>query len=316
MTSANFSTNLDLPFFIKTLLPGFMSSFIITYLALPLLIEFPLICNSVSIILNLSIIDKIIFWIISGLFLGIIITSLDTFIYSLFMGMSSWLRILWGWRSQNYKNRYDEIIDEISTKKHLRNCATPNKRRILTDEIINLSTEFGEYPRDKHQIEATKLGNIITEYETYPREQYGMEFHTFLNRLWYILPEDIRKDLSLREAKADCLLYLSFIFILFSFVSMFRVLQINEFSINFITIFDILASFICFILISFLLYKGSVQEHIYYGRYIKSIFDIFRSDLAKKIGLDLKNYPNESERGEWQKRGDFWEYYVLDDDVS
>jgi len=232
MSSANFSTNLDLPFLIKILLPGFVTAFLGTYLLFPLatlVIGYSPIFDFAGTILNLSLIDKLILWVISGFILGIVITSLDSYIYDIFQGFMFWPCWIREWCYIGHRDIYNKLTTDIPHLQRIRDNSN-NEIEIenLTNEIRKMSKDIREYPIDEEFIESTKLGNIIAEYETYSDKQYGIKFNIFMSRLWYILPEEVRKDIQLRGARADSLVYLSFIFFIFAPLAMIRIIQTRE----------------------------------------------------------------------------------------
>lgn len=305
MSFPSFSTNLDFSLLVRCLLPGIIISFITTYLIMPLFIGIPLIYRFVGIILDLSIIEKILFWTVSGIFFGLILIFLDGEIYNFIRLNLYWPDYLINYKYNSQMKKYRGLINNINDI---------NEKKIK------------KYPSKEKYLQSTDLGNVIAEYEYYSKEQYNMDFETFWSRIWYMLPEEVKKDIQIRGARADFPVYLSFIFLMFSPFVIIRILQcriliyeqfvslgIDHFYIVNLTSIILAISFMW--MISFGFYKLAICEHVYYGTYIKSIFDIYRSSLAGKIGVktssNLTYSGIENERKEWNEYGKFWRSYIL-----
>jgi len=148
-------------------------------------------------------------------------------------------------------------------------------------------------------LQATDLGNVLSEYENYPYDQYGMSFNIYWNRIWEILPEDAKTDIELRGSKTDFIVYLTFISLLSIPLIAFRSYQLWGWEIA------ILAIVFSWLLVKRFLYRLAVNAHANYSGYIESVFDIYRLDLAKKLGLPANLCPSEEEKKIWEEYAEF-----------
>ena len=313
MAIADVPTSLGSSFFIKTFLPGFVASILYTYAAMPIIAG--------SFWLSLTLASKLILWIISGIVFGMVITSLDLYIYQFFERIRFWPEPIRRWKYERILRYFEKIdndlkniearIGEINNKKEQ---TEENEKELLelNYKASKLWTEVRVFPYDpnekffskRHPEEPTRLGNVIAEYETYSEKQYGMHMMVFWQHLWFILPKELKKDLDLQGAKVDFLVYLSFIFLIYIFIGGFGFFVQQKLLIAIISI--LVSLFLCFFF-----YRISIQAHKSYGRYIKAIFDIYRVDLAKKLkaGIVITNLiPNDAERKSWRK----YRKYLLD----
>ncbi len=70
-------------------------------------------------------------------------------------------------------------------------------------ELARLETWRGHTPRDEQDLLPTHLGNILRAAETRPRQRYGLDAVLLWPRLWLLLPENVRQDLSAARGRMD-----------------------------------------------------------------------------------------------------------------
>jgi hypothetical protein len=260
--------------------------------------------------ISLTIVDRILFWVISGIIMGLIVILFDVQIYQFLEGIQFWPKKMWlcKYRSAEkaFKNLNLEWESKISDRKNER-----NKEKIgeLSNDISSLLSRIREYPQDpdmrvssgRYPQEATRFGNVLAEYETYSERQYGMHMRVFWSHLWLLLPKDLQDDLDLKGALADFPVYLSFIFLSYAFIG----------SLGFLLQYGPLFAASCFVgalLISVVFYHEAISSHKVYGQYIKAAFDLYRIDLAKKFDLECSLIPSDEEIAVWR---DYW-HFLLD----
>ncbi|MDD4652972.1 MAG: hypothetical protein PHQ34_12170 [Methanothrix sp.] len=279
-----------------------------------------------------------------GFLIGLILNSLDQYIYRFFEGIQFWPDSIW-WRQYRRELKNYEVLDsklksdedELKLKIEKLNSDLDAKEKAKIEEeikklninLLNYSRKIRNYPYDPEEkfrtkrrpAECTNLGNVIAEYENYPKEQYGMDFNVFWYHLWQTMPKEVRDEIDISSAKADFLVYFSFIFLLtapFSILKAFferdAIYTYIQSSVHFnhyyLCLFiEFILQAACFLLISYLFYKISVVAHKNYGRYIKSAFDIYRIGLSTKTGILIPLCPNKVERGVWIEYGKFLEDY-------
>lgn len=152
----------------------------------------------------------------------------------------------------------------------------------------------------------TKLGNVFKSIEIYPEWKYGMNGIFFWTRIQLLMSEENKKTIDKMRAFVDMFVELSWIFfsaaIIYSLVSVYN----GKFILS-------IAWFIIFSLFSFISYNMAVQSALKFGYYVRSIFDLYREELWKKIKIRkfdrLKSLP-ENER--WDNVFRYlWFYNVL-----
>lgn len=205
---------------------------------------------------------------------------------------SVWLRL------NNEKTRVTLTIDNVETDEF-----------IVKMEDGKLNIYYDSYMK-RYPESPTEFGNVLAEYELYSEKQYGVHMIVFWQHLWLILPKELREDLDLRSAKADFNVYVSFILLTFAFIgSTMFAFQSNSWykffswSIPKALIIAVISLFGCYIF-----YKLSISEHKAYGRYVKAVFDLYKSDLATKL---KKNKSPEIEKELWVKRRRYFLDYRL-----
>ncbi|MCK4734217.1 MAG: hypothetical protein KAT65_17315 [Methanophagales archaeon] len=305
MAIADIPTSFGSSFFIKTFLPGFVASILCSYAVIPIILG--------SFWVSLAIEIKLLLWIISGTVVGMVITSLDLYIYQFFEGISFWPKTIWRWKYERILRHFGKIdnnlknvearIKDIGKKKEQ---TEEDKKELLelNYEASKLWAKVREYPYDpdekffskRHPEEANRLGNVLAEYESYSEKQHGMHMMVLWPHLWLILPKELKEDLDLRGAKVDFLIYLSFIFLSYILIGGLGFFVQEK---PLVTIICILVS----LFLWFFFYRISIQAHKSYGRYIKAVFDLYRFDLAQKLKIDVtgKLISADTERKNWRK---------------
>jgi len=70
-------------------------------------------------------------------------------------------------------------------------------------ELARLETWRGHTPRDEQDLLPTRFGSILRAAETRPRQRYGLDAVLLWPRLWLLLPENVRQDLSVARERLD-----------------------------------------------------------------------------------------------------------------
>ena len=283
MAPTEIPVNFDFSAFIKIFLPGFLSSILFS------LVIIPIIADSFWTSLTLS--DKLLAWIIFGILFGMILTSLEMYIYQFYEGIRFWPKKIWDWK-------YNRILNDF------KNIDAPSKER---------EYPYDPYKKRRYPQEATRLGNVMAEYESYSKVQYGMNMNVFWPHLRYILTKEQREYLDIKGAKVDFLIYISFIFLIYTpFAGIGLSYQLtdinwNDIKIHDLFVFSIISIVISLIslLISYLFYTISIPALIIYGKQVKALFDIDRVELAEKFNIKISSIPNEEEIENWKKLGTF-----------
>ena len=321
MAIADVPTSFGSSFFIKTFLPGFVASILGSYAVMPIIAS--------SFWASLTVASKLILWTISAMVIGMMITSLDLYIYQFFEGIRFWPKPIRRWKYKrilrHFKkidNKLKEVGDRIGEIRKKKEQTEEDKKELieLYYKSSKLWAEVRKFPYNpdkgfysrRYPDEATIFGNVLAEYEGYSEKQYGIHMMVFWPHLWFILPEELKEDLDLRGAKVDFLVYLSFIFLFYAPIGGIGFYFQRNTWVTILTYDLPLGAIICFfisIVLCFFFYYVSISTHKSYGRYIKAVFDLYRFDLAQKLKIDVtgKSISNDTERKNWRK---YWKHLL------
>lgn len=165
-------------------------------------------------------------------------------------------------------------------------------------EYARLDYELGNYPVDQNWLMPTRLGNLIRTAEEYPKNHYGLEINVSWPRLWLLLPEAVKKEVSRSRSQLD------------------QAVQIFGWALLFClwSIWNPWAAVIGLPL-ALVFYQGVIQSAGAYGQILRSVYDIHRFDLYVALhwplptnpadevshGEELTNYLHRAEAGKKQK---------------
>lgn len=317
MATSEIPTSFGFPTLVRIFFPGLISAIIACYIFFSDIPRY---------FIDMPPLNQLAGMTIAGFLIGLIISSLDIYIYQFFEGIRFWPSPIW-W--QLYRNElayyesldakfnfYNDEIEKNEYKlKETNDIIEKSKieRQIveLNNSILSISRKIREYPYDPEEryltkrrpVECTKLGNILAEYENYSKEQYGMDHSIFWYHLWQTMPKEVRDEIDISGAKADFLIYISFVMLLCIPMSTIKIFLITE---NIcLHVNDIILVLFTFIILAYVFYKISIFAHKSYGIYIKSAYDLYRIDLSKKIGMKIPLCPNREERNTWTEYGKF-----------
>ena len=293
------------PFFLRIFLPGIIVVGFGVYLIIPSLIALGINWTVLTDICNLIFIEKLIILAIFGILSGELVHSMDFYLYQFLEGIRFWPRNIQLHFQKSALITYDGILDTLNKKLLIKDLVKDEKEYLkVKKEIYFLTSKLRQYPFSKGAFEATDLGNIMAEYETYSDEQYGMDFNIYWSMIRNILPEPIRIELEARSAREDFCAYSTFIALLMWPFAVLRTYQSLGFIISVLVIIG------WWIFIKYFLYKITLSAYSNSGSYIKRVFDLYRLDLAKKLGLEANLSPDANEKELWKGYARFLREYV------
>ena len=322
MSFTDVPMSFGLPFFIKTFFSGFVALVLYSCAVMPNIACSPWASLTIA---------KVILGSFLATAIGMVITSFDLFIYQFFEGIRFWPDTMWWWKYERIQRHFKNIDKELEklytikekiAAKNGMNKKDKEELRKINKKLQKLLVEVRKFPYNpdegfyskRYPEQATIFGNVLAEYESYSEKQYGMHMTVFWSHLWLILPKELKEDLDLRGANADLPIYLSFIFLCYTFIGGVGFYFQQNTWVNILT-YDIpIGAIICFFLsigLCFCFYQISIQAHVSYGRYIKAVFDLYRVDLAKKLRTNIivtNLIPSNTEIENWLK----YRYYLLD----
>ena len=105
--------------------------------------------------------------------------------------------------SRSMANRVAEKIDQ---KKQRRQALAQRFDQLSEgelDEYNRLDAELMTYPKKSSLYLPTRLGNLLRAAEEYSNVRYGLEISVTWPRLWFVLPEDVRKEINIARGALD-----------------------------------------------------------------------------------------------------------------
>lgn len=226
-------------------------------------------------LIELTLLEKFVVIVTIAIISGHIIQLADLYKYQFLEGFRFWPPVLRKHFKKSSLAKYEGIIKIIKEKNTLLKKETDEANYLeISNDISFQNRKLHRYPFHKVDIQATDLGNVLSEYENYPFDQYGMSFDIYWNRMWEILPDDVRTDIDLRGSKTDFIVYLTFISLVSIPLVAFRSVQLWGWKIA------ILTTILSWLLTKRVLYKLAITAHANYGGYIESVFDIYSPHSA------------------------------------
>jgi hypothetical protein len=153
-----------------------------------------------------------------------------------------------------------------------------------------------DLPYDAKRVKATDLGNVMAVTADYAYERYGMDNAIFWPRLVEFISKDYQAQLADLKTTMDFYVNLSFLSAAFGLVGVVVGLW---FQAPLEVVLGLLA-----VVIAYGLYRGAVESAANMGTAVKGSFDLFRGELAAKLGLPEPDRLAD-ERREWKEYASF-----------
>jgi hypothetical protein len=178
---------------------------------------------------------------------------------------------------------------------------------VREDELEIKLKELRQYGDYEH-IMLTKFGNIIRAFEHYPKVMYNIDSIAVWPHMMYILPNGQKSELNDIKSQVDFAVHILYI----SVILMLGYIVLSSYT-KTIPIWGIL---VLLMIITFLAYRLAISSSIQWGFYVKAIFDIYRHDLLRKMGIKVPQTWDE-ERRIWDKISQSFIYwYKIEDDET
>lgn len=199
-----------------------------------------------------------------------------------------------GWFSQRAKRRFEaKALPMLSIQREIdeaRGKAASEPTR-PPGFASKLRSAVDSFPDSVEHVLPTSFGNRYRSIEVYSRVVYGLDAVPAWGRLAGLLPESLRATLAEAKAQVDFSLNISIAGVIL--VIIYGILAMQAPILPSIWILALS------IVVSLLGYLSAVSALSEYGLYIKSAFDLHRSELAESLGLELPNSPAD-EREMWR----------------
>ena len=278
------------PFFLKVIIPGIVGALTLS----PLIASIGIKLGVDVGFLEKSLTKMGLFFTGLALTIGFILYFLEDIIYEIFEGYFLWPTCL----RNHFTNRLNKKI-KAKMQKSKKQTTDKIEKQNLWNWLLKFPLKKGRKKTETEAVLPTMMGNILWSYEDYPESNYGMEPTFYWPRLWLVLNSQTRKEISAIWAEADCLTYISFLFVCSSVLYIFAcildfwniptlILGLRGNSVDSLTISNIaftpkffLTMGIISLLFSRFVYLLSLSFHLRNGKFFQSLFDIHRDKLEK-----------------------------------
>lgn len=224
-------------------------------------------------------------WIVS-----ILLMALNVPAIRLIEGYGGWnpLRLLTKQKEARFAS---SVMPVIATQAQMEAArSTQNRIEAPGRHAADLRRAVEEYPDRAAHVLPTAFGNRYRAFEVYSRVVYGLDSIPAWPRLQAVMPEAYKELLSTARARLNFCVNLQLIGLttFIAFLGLAIALQ------QWPTALPPLAS-LALLLAGYRLALGAASE---YGIYVKAAFDLYRGELARKLGLEIPLDPA-AERRMW-----------------
>jgi hypothetical protein len=166
------------------------------------------------------------------------------------------------WRTPSYQKKYAELRSLMKAMEEHGELDASQQER-----VVSLDVWAHRRPVKAKDLLPTRLGNILRAREQSPERKYGLDAIICWPRLWPLLPENVRSDLSGARLNLDRLVEFWFwglLFLLWTFLIPWAV--------------------VISLLWMFIAYSMACQSALSYGDLLESAFDLHRFLLYDALG--------------------------------
>ena len=149
----------------------------------------------------------------------------------------------------------------------------------LKYEFVSLDWQLTRIPHPD-QLMPTRLGNILRFSEQRPLEKYGLDVIICWSRLWFLLPDAVKKDLEIARSDLNTAVRVWFWSLLFIVW----------------TIWAWWAAPVSIISAIFVYYCWVLNSARIYSELVEAVFDLYRHLLYQSLRWGLPSDPNEERR--------------------
>ena len=226
-----------------------------------------------------------------------------------------WVELIWTTQPSSDGQNAAQAAPAQQLEVQLTSSGTP-KEASKSDlqeqwEIItaNFNSEYGarlrdvqsNYPERRNLILPTRLGNVIRSFEFYPGREYRIDSIVMWPRLVAIIPKDYAVAVDDAKTTFDFMLNCSLLsLILAASILLAGVVYPAQLNSLFATLYW-LGNVAFFTALSYFFYRLSIDRVSAWGSMVKGAFDLYRSDLLKKLGYKHEPATREKERDLWEK---------------
>ena len=207
--------------------------------------------------------------------------------------------------TRRHQRRFEELREAIPRLRMIRDARRaidPKDPAINT--LQNRLDRFGlllqvAYPMEAGLVLPTRFGNVLRSFESYPQAQFSMDGVLFWPRLVTVIPKDVLSPVDEARSAVDFFVNGS----LLSAALAAALFVVGCAGTNAQTPLSTLVRWpletLALSLCAVLFYEGAINRAAAWGAEVKSMFDLYRWDLLKKIGYQQTPTTRAEERALW-----------------
>lgn len=179
------------------------------------------------------------------------------------------------------ERRWDAIEDNPRQLRQAR-----DKRNRLLRELATL------FPDDDRYVLPTGFGNVIRAFEVYPGRMYGIDAIPAWPRIMILIPEELSKQIGAAKSAVDYFLNVCLLSMILCCFKLYRIWWAYQTDMSHSWIGYILDNrsryipLILLLLLAILAYRAACYAAIGWGNTVKSTFDLYIDELAKRLGYE------------------------------
>jgi len=243
-------------------------------------------------VLTLASTEKAVLAVAVAVVLSVVFTILSTTLLRVYEGYIGH-RLFWAPLRASELRRRRQTIEERDRLKALGD-RTPAQQQRLNSLALAVETRFA---RSDRATMATSLGNVYRAFEGYPNDRYHFDGVVMWPRIYPLLPESARADVSAAQSRIDLLITSTTL----SYLAALIVVWLEPFSLRTALLVATLT------VGGYVAYRGAVTAALSMGMAVRASFDIGRKTLLESLGLKLPE-SLEEERELWRRLTDFLLY--------
>jgi len=204
--------------------------------------------------------------------------------------------------------KFEDIQNKLTKAKKDRDDEV-NEKGLASDETRRIYRELkskyrNNFPPRKEYLLGTEFGNVIRSFELYPMEMYGIDSIAIWDRITCLVPKEHIDYLGDAKASVDFAINIFYLvtIVLIEYIILVIITRCISQAICLWWI-PILA-----MILVFFAYRSAISSARKWGLAVKSVFDVYRYDLLKKMSINIPKTPKE-EKEIWRELNQAFLYW-------
>lgn len=208
-------------------------------------------------------------------------------------------------RARCHQRRFEQLQAAVPRLRMIRDARRKiNPSDPLIDDLQNRLDQLGRllqtaYPIESGFVLPTRFGNVLRSFESYPQAQYGMDGVMCWPRLLSVIPKDVLAPVDEARSAVDFFVNGSILSATLAGVLFVVGCATTNAQAAWSTLIRWPLETLGLLLCAALFYQGAINRAAAWGSAVKSMFDLYRWDLLKKIGYQQVPATRVEERALW-----------------